>query len=76
MHLARDQIHPRFSAVFTPFATALSPQNRWVKMAALVPWDEVATVFLRSMSVDEGRPSVDLRIVLGTLLVKHIRESK
>lgn len=56
----------------TPFATALSPQNRWVKMAALVPWDEMATVFLRSMSVDEGRPSVDLRIVLGTLLVKHI----
>ena len=56
----------------TPFDAALSPQNRWVRMADLVPWDEMATVFLRSMSVAEGRPSVDLRTVLGTLLVKHI----
>ncbi len=52
----------------TPFDAALCPQNRWVRMADLVPWDEMATVFLRSMSVAEGRPSVDL----GTLLVKHI----
>ena len=56
----------------TPFDAALCPQNRWVRMADLVPWDEMATVFLRSMSVAEGRPSVDLRTVLGTLLVKHI----
>ena len=58
----------------TPFDQALSAENRWVKMAALVPWDEMATVFLRSMSANEGRPSVDLRIVLGTLLVKHIED--
>ena len=56
----------------TPFDAAPWPQNRWVRMADLVPWDEMTTVFLRSMSVAEGRPSVDLRTVLGTLLVKHI----
>ena len=56
----------------TSFDAALCPQNRWVRMADLVPWDEMATVFLRSMSAAQGRPSVDLRIVLGTLLVKHI----
>ena len=56
----------------TPFDAALSPHNRWVRMADLVPWDEMATVFLRSISVAEGRPPVDLRTVLGTLLVKHI----
>ena len=56
----------------TPFDAALCPQTRWVRMADLIPWDEMATVFLRSMSVAEGRPSVDLRTVLGTLLVKHM----
>lgn len=41
-------------------------------MAALVPWDDMAKVFFSSMSKDQGRASVDLRIVVGALLVKHI----
>ena len=56
----------------TPFEQSLSPKNRWVRMADLVPWDDLAAVFFSSMSPGEGRPSVDLRIVLGVLLVKHI----
>lgn len=56
----------------TPFEQELDPGNRWVKMAALVPWDEMAKVFFNSMSLDQGRASVDLRTVLGALLVKHI----
>lgn len=58
----------------TPFEQSLSPENRWVKMADLVPWDDLVKVFLSSMSPGQGRPSVDLRVVLGTLLVKHIED--
>jgi hypothetical protein len=58
----------------TPFEQSLSAKNRWVRMADLVPWDKLASVFLGSMSQGEGRPSVDLRIVLGVLLVKHIED--
>jgi len=58
----------------TPFEQSLSAKNRWVRMADLVPWDKLAGVFLASMSQGEGRPSVDLRIVLGVLLVKHIED--
>lgn len=56
----------------TPFERELSPDNRWVRMADLVPWDDMAQVFIDSLSRQEGRPTVDLRIVLGALLVKHI----
>ena len=56
------------------FEQSLSAKNRWVRMADLVPWDKRAGVFLSSMSQGEGRPSVDLRIVLGVLLVKHIED--
>ena len=56
----------------TPFDQSLSPENRWVKMAELVPWDEMAKVFFSSLSSNMGRPTVDLRIVLGALLVKHL----
>ena len=56
----------------TPFEQELSSQNRWVKMADLVPWDEMAEVFFSCLSSNHGRPTVDLRIILGALLVKHI----
>ena len=56
----------------TPFDQELDPDNRWVKMAAVVPWDDMAKVFFSRMSPDQGRASIDLRIVLGSLLVKHI----
>ncbi|HKK73865.1 MAG TPA: transposase [Saprospiraceae bacterium] len=56
----------------TPFDQSLSPENRWVKMAELVPWDEMAKVFFSSLSKNQGRPTVDLRVVLGALLVQHL----
>ena len=56
----------------TPFEQELNPDNRWVKMATLVPWDDMAKIFFSRMSPDQGRGSIDLRIVLGALLVKHI----
>ncbi|MBK8493202.1 MAG: transposase [Saprospirales bacterium] len=56
----------------TPFEQKLSPENRWVKMAELVPWDQMAQVFFSCLSTDQGRPTVDLRIILGALMVKHI----
>ena len=61
-----------FSLFCSPFEGQLDANNRWVRMAALVPWDDMAKVFSSSMSKDQGRASVDLRIVVGALLVKHI----
>lgn len=58
----------------TPFEQALDPTNRWVEMEKVVPWDEMAKVFYSSMSADMGRGSIDLRVVLGALLVKHIEQ--
>ena len=56
----------------TPYEQSLDPDNRWVRMAAVVPWDDMAKVFFVHMSADHGRASIDLRIILGALLVKHI----
>jgi len=55
-----------------PFERQLDPANRWVRMAQLVPWDNMASLFRKQMSSKCGRGSVDLRHVLGALLVKHI----
>jgi hypothetical protein len=63
----------KLSLFKTPFENELDPANRWVRMAELVPWDDMAQVFMDRLNDRHGRPSVDLRIILGALLVKHIQ---
>lgn len=62
----------KLSLFTTPFDQKLDPENRWVRMADLVPWDNMAKVFFNRMNQDIGRGSIDLRVVLGALLIKHI----
>src|SRR6056297_1711460 len=55
----------------TPFQTNLLPDNRWVKLAKVVPWDKFASIYISMMNKSFGRPAVSPRIVLGALIIKH-----
>jgi hypothetical protein len=55
----------------TPFDKKLNPENRWVKLADIIPWDELANIYSRSLQSDCGRLSVDIRIVIAALVIKH-----
>lgn len=55
----------------TPFELHLDKDNRWVKLASIIPWDELAGIYYRSMSADQGAPSLDARIVIGAMIIKH-----
>jgi len=59
------------SAFKTPFQTDLSPDNRWVTLASIVPWDIFANSYISLMSSDHGRPGISPRMVLGALIIKH-----
>jgi hypothetical protein len=54
-----------------PFDQELSPENRWVKLAEIIPWDALASVYLKQLSTNSGRESVDARMVIGAIIVKH-----
>jgi hypothetical protein len=57
----------------TPFERKLNKKNRWVVLAQLIPWDEICNVYLKQVGVsDTGRPPLNPRIVLGSLIIKHI----
>jgi hypothetical protein len=56
----------------TPFLKSLLPDNRWVKLSKVVPWDKFATLYLKAMETGTGRPAISARIVLGSLIIKHI----
>ena len=55
------------------FAGRLNPENRWVKMADLVPWEEVESEYARHFkSHGRGEVALNVRIALGALLIKEI----
>jgi transposase, IS5 family len=56
----------------TPFRAKLSPENRWVKLSQVVPWDKFASAYMSMMDKGFGRPGVSPRTVLGALIIKHL----
>jgi len=58
----------------TDFESKLDPDNRWVKMAKLLDWDKLAEVYAKNFSSTMGASSIDARIVIGALIIKHLEK--
>ena len=58
----------------TPFEAHLNPENKWVKLANALPWDEFVAIYSRSMSKGHGRPSISPRIAVSALIIKHMEQ--
>ena len=57
----------------SPFERELNSNNRWVVLAGLIPWDEISSLYLKSVPANNtGRPALNPRIVIGSLIIKHI----
>ena len=57
----------------TPFDQELNPANRWVVLAHLIPWDEICNLYLKHVGISStGRPALSPRVVLGSLIIKHM----
>jgi len=56
----------------TPFAQKLTLSNRWVKLAQVIPWDKIVTVYNTIFKSKEGHPPISGRIIIGSLIIKHM----
>jgi IS5 family transposase len=54
-----------------PFQTELDPENRWVKLSNLLPWDELVGIYSRSLSRAKGKYGIEGRLAVGSLIIKH-----
>ena len=54
-----------------PFQTALDENNRWVTMSQCIPWDALAEGYYQGLSLKQGRPTKDARLVIGAVIIKH-----
>jgi len=54
-----------------PSCGKLSPDNRWVKMAELIPWSEFETEYAKNFPTEKGAPAKSFRVALGALIIKE-----
>lgn len=49
----------------------LDKNNRWVKLAEIIPWDKFEEAYIEKFVINNGRPAKSLRIALGSLIIKQ-----
>ncbi|VVS94181.1 IS5 family transposase [Desulfoluna spongiiphila] len=55
-----------------PFGGRLSPDNRWVKLGHLIPWDEFENEYHGKLTQSgQGPPAISARMALATLIIKE-----
>ena len=55
-----------------PFDGKLRSDNRWVKLAKMIPWSQIEPMYAKSLSgKGKGPPAMSVRVALGTLIIKE-----
>ena len=60
-----------FSEFLLPFDGKLEAKNRWVQLAAMVPWQRFEKQYAALFSPDKGSPAKAFRVAFGALILKE-----
>ncbi len=53
-----------------PLGLKLDPENKWIKKAAMIPWDTIEKEYADLFPSECGMPAKPLRMALGALLIQ------
>jgi len=57
----------------SPFSHHLCADNRWVKLAKLIPWDTLTNTYRRHLDNHiTGADSINPRVAIGAVIIKHM----
>ncbi len=71
MYHSKHRQQREFPDFYLPFSGHLDPENRWITLARLVPWELAEEIYHSELCEDFGAPIVPARVALGALLVKE-----
>jgi len=60
-----------FENFHLPFQGKLDPNNRWIRMAEIIPWPEAENVYAGKFPSKKGAPALSVRMALGSLIIKE-----
>ena len=53
------------------FVVDINPENRWVKLSGLMPWDRIEDHYAQNMCENNGRDAITSRIAFGSIFAKE-----
>lgn len=71
MYRSKNRQQLEFTDFYLPFSGHLDPENRWIALARLVPWELAEEIYHAELCDDFGAPIVPSRVALGALLIKE-----
>ncbi len=71
MYRSKNRQQTEFPDFYLPFSGHLDPDNRWIALARLVPWELAEKIYHSELCEDFGAPIVPSRTALGALLIKE-----
>lgn len=71
LYRTREQLQQDLEDFYLPFGGSLDVGNRWVKLSAIMPWDEIETRYAKQFSKSMGAPAKRSRMALGALIIKQ-----
>ncbi len=71
MYRSKNRQQMEFPDFYLPFSGYLDPENRWIALARLVPWELAEEIYHADLCEDSGAPIVPARVALGALLIKE-----
>ena len=71
MYKKKDRSQQTLDDFILPFGGKLKADNRWVKMARMMPWEFIEDIYVESMSQENGARAFSARIAFGAI---HIKE--
>lgn len=72
MYRSKDRRTPPLFPELFPFGGKLNPDNRWLKLSEIIPWERLEEVYRKYFSEGMGRPAKDSRLICGLLIAKHV----
>lgn len=73
MHMIKytSQYQTQFEDFSNLCKLELDPNNRWIQLGALLPWDRMVEVYAKRFSPNMGAGAVNPRWVIGAFIIKH-----
>ena len=70
MYKPIDKLQRSFLDFNQPMGLHMNPDNRWIKMADRIPWDEFEIKYAELFPSDTGNVAKPLRMALGALIIQ------
>jgi hypothetical protein len=70
MYKAADKSQPNFQDFNQPLGLEMNPENRWIKMADIIPWNQFEKKYAALFPSNTGNVAKPLRMALGSLIIQ------